>query len=86
MTTKHEKTNLPATNDFDIFGSELVQNQEFDRNEYLSSFEMIRAHLHLCLKQVETIGDINYPEVYQKNPEFVLHADLSSASGWRRLW
>ena len=35
MTTKHEKTNLPATNDFDIFGSELVQSQEFDRNEYI---------------------------------------------------
>jgi len=35
MKAKHEKTNFSAGSDFDIPGSELGKNQEFDRSEYL---------------------------------------------------
>jgi len=35
MKAKHEKTNFSAGSDFDIPGSEVDENQEFDRSEYL---------------------------------------------------
>jgi hypothetical protein len=35
MKEKHEKTIISAGSDFDIPGSELGENQEFDRSEYL---------------------------------------------------